>query len=386
MRGGYRPYGRLLGLLLFLFPLQFPWAEYLQFGYDIFVNMPASWQVQEVEDQKFYASNRAGEAYLLLKYTEGTGFNDIETMFSDYARELDAKVYAPTFFRLGGYDAALGAVDFPYASLPCRGYLLSIETHRTDVVALAFSPQEHFEAYQDTLLSTLDSIALGENGLLEPGPVSQAFSPYPDGDREQYRLIFGGEKIPLAMSPEAFKASQEMIEREARVLVVYGGTEYVNAAWTRYYRMLYRNLYRRSRPVYAALRQRLSPEDYSKYEIAVKLLEWVQDFKYERLDTLSDCLSPLTAAVEHRGDCDSRGLLFTIMLHYYGIDSVLMVSSVYSHSMVGVDVEGEGARFGHNGKNYLVAETTDQVALGLIDRTMADPNNWLGIDFIGITD
>jgi hypothetical protein len=371
-----------LVLLFLLVPLPRQWGEYLQFGYDIFVNMPASWEVREVEERKFYASNQAEEAYLLLKYTEGSSFDDVEEMFSEYLRGLGGKVYEPVFFPLGAYGAALGVVDFSYGSVPCRGFLLGVESHRTDLAALAFSPLEDFAAYQDTLLSTLDSIALGEKGLMEPGPVSRALSPYPDGEREQYRLKFGGKEIPLSLSPQALTASQELIEREARVLLPYGGTEYVEAAWTRYYRMLYRDLYRRSRPIYSALRQQLSPEDHSDYEIAALLLAWVQDFTYERLDTLSDCLSPITAAVEHRGDCDSRGLLYSILLRYYGIDSVLMVSSVYGHSMVGVDVEGKGARFGHNGKNYLVAETTDRVEIGLIDRGMADPNNWLGIDFI----
>jgi len=381
-----RRFHRVGLLLLFLFLLpQLQWGEYLQFGYDIFVNMPASWQVQEVEERKFSAANRAEEAFLLVKYTEGSFFDDVGKMYSEYARELGAELHETTAFPMAGSDASLGAIDFPFGSTACRGYLLCIESHRTDVVAISFSAVEDFDAYRDTLLSTLDSIALGENGLLEPGPVSRAVSPYPDEDREQFRIDFEGISIPVALSPAAMEATQELIEREARVLVVYGGTEYADAAWRRYYRMLFRDLYRRSRPLYAALRQHLSPEDYSDYEIAVKLLEWVQDFEYERLDTLSDCLTPLRAAVEHRGDCDARGLLYAIMLHYYGIDSVLMVSAVYSHSMVGVDVDGKGARFGHNGKDYLVAETTDQVELGLIDRSMADPNKWLGIDFISFS-
>ncbi|MCK4543845.1 MAG: hypothetical protein KAU17_16555, partial [Spirochaetales bacterium] len=61
--------------------------------------------------------------------------------------------------------------------------------------------------------------------------------------------------------------------------------------------------------------------------------------------------------------------------------SVLMVSSVYEHSLAGVDVSGDGARFSFGGKEWLVAETTDDVEIGLIDRTMADPANWIGVSF-----
>ncbi len=372
-------------ILLMLGTSQLQWAEYLQFGYDIFVNMPASWQVQGVEEQKFSAVNRAGEAFLLLKYTEGSQFDEVGDMYTAYSRELNAREHGDKKFRFSGSDASLGTIDFSQGNQPRRGYLLCIESHRVDVVALAFTGAEDFDAYRDTLLSTLDSIALGENGLLDPGPISQAVLPYPETDREQYTLDFEGTPISVALSPKALRANQALIEREARVLVVYGGTEYVDAAWRRYYRMLYRDLYRRSRPIYSSLRRHLSPEDYTEFEIASKLLKWVQSFSYERLDTLSDCLTPLRAAVEHRGDCDSRGLLYSILLHHYGIDSILMVSGVYGHSMVGVDVEGEGARFDYNEKKYLVAETTSQVDIGLIDQEMADPNNWLGIDFLGYT-
>ncbi|MCF6336113.1 MAG: hypothetical protein L3J12_10260, partial [Spirochaetales bacterium] len=63
------------------------------------------------------------------------------------------------------------------------------------------------------------------------------------------------------------------------------------------------------------------------------------------------------------------------------IDSILMVSSEYSHSLAGVAVEGPGAHFRYEGTDYLVAETTDNVSIGLIDRNMSDPSKWMGIKF-----
>jgi hypothetical protein len=44
-----------------------------------------------------------------------------------------------------------------------------------------------------------------------------------------------------------------------------------------------------------------------------------------------------------------------------------------------VDVAGGGARFSFEGKQYVVAETTEEVGLGLIERTMAYPKGWIGV-------
>lgn len=357
-------------------------AEYLQFGRNIFVNMPASWQVDGLEETKFSAVNRAGEAYLLVKYSGGGEFDEIGVMYDYHLGELEAESLGRTPFTYSGSAAEVGTVRFSHEGSPHIGYLLCIETLRIDLVAVAFTREENFSTYQDMLLSTLDSLSIGENGLMSPGPISQSVSPYPDPEREIFSIRYGETDIPVTMSWRAIQASQELIEREARVLVVYAGTPYAEDAWQRYYRIIYRDIYRRSRPVYGALRQYLRPDELSTREIAEELLRWVQSFEYRRLATVSDFLTPLQAAVDHAGDCDSRGLLLTVMLHYYGIDAILMVSGVYAHSMAAVDVPGRGARFEYNGTAYLVAETTDQVEIGLIDQAMADPNGWIGVDFI----
>ncbi len=357
-------------------------AEYLQFGRDIFVNMPASWQVDGLEETKFSAVNRAEEAFLLVKYTGGGDFDEAGAMYDYYLGELQAESRGRTAFSYSGNAAELGAIRLPHGGRSHIGYLLCIETLRIDLVAVAFAREENFASYQDMLLSTLDSLSIGENGLMSPGPISQSVSPYPDPEREIFSIRYGEADIPVPMSRQAMQASQELIEREARVLVVYAGTPYAEEAWQRYYRIIYRDIYRRCRPIYSALRQVLPPGEMSPREIAEELLRWVQGFEYRRLSTVSDCLTPLQAAVQHAGDCDSRGLLLTIMLHYYGIDAILMVSGAYSHSMTAVDVPGGGARFEYNGTAYLVAETTDKVEIGLIDQAMADPNGWIGVDFI----
>ena len=137
--------------------------------------------------------------------------------------------------------------------------------------------------------------------------------------------------------------------------------------------MIYRDNYSRLDYPAALIKEKINTD-----EMPQKLLTWVQGFEYKRTAG-SDLISPISAAAYHVGDCDSRALLYIILLNHYGIDSALMVSSVYSHAMAAVDIEGPGARMLIDKKGYLVAETTADVALGQIASDMADPANWIVI-------
>jgi hypothetical protein len=115
--------------------------------------------------------------------------------------------------------------------------------------------------------------------------------------------------------------------------------------------------------------------------LAGKALEWVQGFAYERNFSGSDFVNPVSAALEGRGDCDSRAMLWAIILEQANVNAAIMVSASYGHAMGLVDMEGTGARFDWAGKQWLVAETTARVSLGLIGEKASDPGQWLGIIF-----
>jgi hypothetical protein len=372
-------------------------AQWRRFSDGIFLNLPVSWKVLQLSEERVTCANDAEEAFFLLTRYPGERYSDITAMDRDLRRKLGDGEQPDSrsgtrpagqpeergeTYRFHGRDAAYGRLTFMQDGREYQGYLLTLDGAAEDLAAVAFAETGYLEAYREMLLSLLDSLSLGEAGLINPGPVSLFESPLPAPDKELYSLSFDGQSLAVAYSPAAAEASQQLIEREAEVLNVYGGTRYANQAWTRYYRLIYRDLYGRLSPVYAALRQHLSGEELGDRELAALLLRWVQGFDYTRTGTLSDCLSPISAALGSEGDCDSRGLLYVTMLHRFGIDAILMVSSRYSHSVAAVDVPGEGARFPHKGKEYLIAETTENVKLGLIDRRMSAIEGWLGIDFI----
>jgi len=165
--------------------------------------------------------------------------------------------------------------------------------------------------------------------------------------------------------------------------VQYTNSELAADAWTRYYKLIYRDNYSRLKRISRIVDSEIADdfESLSPLDKSSLLLKWIQGFDYVRTGTLSDLMGPIDTVFKEAGDCDSRALLYTMLLEYNGIDSILMVSSEYSHSLTGVAVKGKGAHFNFSGVNYLIAETTANVSIGLIDSTMADPSKWMGIKF-----
>jgi hypothetical protein len=95
----------------------------------------------------------------------------------------------------------------------------------------------------------------------------------------------------------------------------------------------------------------------------------------------SDFVNLVSALTEGRGDCDSRALLWALFLAQANIGAGIMVSREYSHALGMAELPGPGARFPFEGREYLVAETTARVELGLIGRSMSETGKWLGILF-----
>jgi transglutaminase-like putative cysteine protease len=114
---------------------------------------------------------------------------------------------------------------------------------------------------------------------------------------------------------------------------------------------------------------------------AEKALAFVQGFQYERNLDSSDFVNLVSAVTEGRGDCDSRAMLFAILLSQANIPAAMMVSRDYSHAMGLADIPGAGARFEAGGTKWLVAETTSRVAIGLINQEVSNLKSWLAVLF-----
>jgi hypothetical protein len=179
------------------------------------------------------------------------------------------------------------------------------------------------------------------------------------------------------------QAAQALVDREFEALKRQADSPRWQRAWTRFYRAVYRDSYSRLSEVAFALERFWAQPATTggATGLATQALAWVQSFAYERNFLGSDFVNPVNAALEGRGDCDSRAMLWAIILEQANIPAAIMVSAHYGHAMGLVDLEGTGARFEWAGRQWLVAETTATTALGLIGQNVSDPAYWLGIVF-----
>ncbi|MDR1108843.1 MAG: hypothetical protein LBL19_07400 [Spirochaetaceae bacterium] len=252
------------------------------------------------------------------------------------------------------------------------------------LLALAYGPAGDGEL-ANLHLSALDSIAPREADRYAPGPITE-FT-YPRG-----RPLTGTPAgLDLAVPFREFDAqgAQALVDREFAVLRLYGDSPLWKEAWTRFYRAIYRDSFERLAPAAFMLERHWQAATAGTGEtadgadrlLAEKALEWVQSFSYERDLLGSDFVNLVSAVLEGRGDCDSRAMLWAIIMEQANIPAAIMVSAGYSHAMGLVDLDGTGARFPLAGNHWLVAETTAPVPLGRIRADASEISQWLGIAF-----
>jgi hypothetical protein len=264
--------------------------------------------------------------------------------------------------------------------------------------AMAYGPAK--AELQNLHLSALDSIEGGERDRRLPGAITEHL--YPRGKWVQKNLSNTGQTAYFRENDE--KAAQSVVDREYKVLQLYLNSPKWQEAWKRFYRAIYKDSFDRianaafmlerswNNSVLGPSGEGINVEELRRMGkrgpeaafIASKALEWVQSFTYERDTEGSDFVNLVSAAQEGRGDCDSRALLWAIVLTQSDISAHIMVSREHSHAMGLANVEGQGARFSMkdgSGKEvrWLVAETTTKVALGLIEETVSETAKWLGI-------
>ena len=377
----------LAAVFLFISNTVFAEAIYID-STGFVVEPPVGWEVMDITESRWTFKDFTGEAFLQIKVWPGTENTSATELFKSVKQSINAEGEGD-IFDFYGRETVFGIINFNSGGFDYSGYGVFADGEDFDLTILSFASADHAQMLNDYILSALDSFALSQGLMNNPGPVSRYYlESYSHGvsgspERIDTATIFEGEKISWKVDAHAIEASQLLIEREAAILSDFKpGTEPGDEAWKRYYRMIYRDNYSRLDYPAALFKERLKraePNGASNVnDIPKRLLSWVQQFEYKRTSG-SDLISPIAAAAFEEGDCDSRALLYIILLNHYGIDSALMVSSIYSHAMAAVDIPGTGARIDFGGKSYLVAETTEEIGIGMIASDMADPAKWLVI-------
>ena len=386
----FRPSPLLAVLLLLLSPLRSARAEELYSDSGFFLELPEGFSLNDGDGSTRFSFTDPGGVLLFQVFLyEPTRYAGAPAMLADIGRRLSAKADSEAF-TYQRRSAVLADLTFPLSGTPHRGWGLFVDgaprnaagSPEKDIALLAYVPEERYEAYLPFILSCLDGFSADQEARLYPGPVSQFNLHWDPAARKPTDFRFGNKTLRIPHDPREGPAAQDTVEREFQVFSAYAQSapDLAPAAWGRFYRMVYRETFHRLDFLALALQRELSGEPDERARTS-RLLAWTQGFRYERDRTGSDVVNPLSAAFEGRGDCDSRALLLAILARHDNGDALLLLSVKHSHALAAFDLPGPGARFPHGGKAWLVGETTDDVALGLIDAKMADPKDWLAVEF-----
>jgi hypothetical protein len=356
-------------------------AKELATGQGASIDMPSGFTAGDGDGRtRFSYFDPVGEMELDILVYEPARFAGADAMAAEAAVRLGSRGDT-SIFTYAGRDAALSEIAFTLDGVARKGYALFVagDAGEADYALLAHVAASRFDAYGELVISALDGFSIDRSARREPGPISQFLLPWPAERAGRKTAILPSGAVNLPWSAEEAAQELEIAEREYRILSRYVDTDdlWVDA-WGRFYRMVYRESAARLDDLAAAFSRSLPADDPT--ECARRVLAWVQGFSYERDLAGIDFVPPLAAAFGRRGDCDARAVVMAIVLEGLGIDCVLMLSREYSHAMLAVDVPGGGQRFPFGGREYLVAETTAKVGLGMIDAEQADFTKWLGVD------
>jgi len=264
---------------------------------------------------------------------DGEKYFKASDMYTDIKTKLKASGEYDNFAFMSR-NACIAELSFSTGTLDVKGYFIFINGEKTDY-ELACYTQEISTIRTSRSYSPLwIPFSLDEKGRYFPGPISQAYYPFPGTDAKTVNMDFKGKKYPVKLDENELVCSEggnrEGGSRGFRVPGQRGSRP------KRFYRVVYRDNYGRLSGLFDAISADYKSGKKSQKDFILDTLSWIQGFTYSR--TENDGRLELTARIRVYtiGDCDTRSLLYTILLHHYKIDAVLLVSLVFEHAGVGV--------------------------------------------------
>jgi hypothetical protein len=87
--------------------------------------------------------------------------------------------------------------------------------------------------------------------------------------------------------------------------------------------------------------------------------------------------NPVSFIKNLKGDCDTRTVLIYSILKYFGYDVAILNSDYYKHSILGINLPARGLYKIHNGKKYILWETTAKYfEIGYLSPAYNDVTYW----------
>ncbi len=368
-------------VLLLLIPAALSADVIYSSTWDFSVDLPEGFEMADAQDDnRFLFVHQALPVQVLLRCYPADAFETPREALTDVFSKLHAESdiddvdWRNADTVLGSFEMTLGAADYYGWAVAAR-----LSGGKGTVCALSYIDESYgnLGGVDQFLISCADSLNIDRGSYREAGPVTSYA--YPKTKKVPVFLDINGTKVTVQLDADDVEADRFVVEREYAVLVMYADSPLWQEAWQRYYRQIFRNSCGRLKNAAFMIQNALQSTDR---DVAQQLLTWTQNFTYQRDYTTSD-FTPVTAALTGSGcDCDSRAMLITCLLMNMGIPSSIFVSREYSHAVVGVQVDGRGARLDTEDGSFVLGETTAKVDLGMMAKNMTDSTKWLYVPLV----
>ena len=145
-------------------------------------------------------------------------------------------------------------------------------------------------------------------------------------------------------------------------------SDYNFTFWKKFYQEMYNRNFTRVSGITGWFREEAKKKNWSSYDLAVNIMEFIQEIPYERpynvvkdktkASYLLDYFTPNEIAYYDKGDCDTKSMFMIMILRQLGFDAAIYYSYSYSHAMVGLNINSSGTYTSYNNKKYYFIEST----------------------------
>lgn len=361
------------------------------FGY--YLDVPEDYKVESytADGMTYLFKHKWLPVELIIKNYGTDVYPDSKTCLSATLNKLKATIEGIDTFKWRNADCAITIFDSKIMkNVPVTGWALSVNLPgKNDILTLlCYADSDKANDLEQFIISTLNSLCIDNGSFTSPGIITTYA--FPKTQDRQVNLNIAGKRITTTFDADDAEASEFVIQCEYAVLKIFATKEKWNEAWTRFYKLIYRDNYSRLRKAASDIEGALLPQarkanpSNPSEEMNRMLLNWVQEFPYSRAmeAEATDFTNPIAAITGSGSDCDSRSLLMCILLKHMGIKTCLFVSKIYKHALYGADISPAwGARIKVKKTDYLLGETTvKNLKPGLIAQEQSDTKKWIPMD------
>lgn len=357
-------------------------TQFSGFSQNVFIDLPEGFNLeQSIASTSFLLQSTVVPVKTAVRIYEKGAYSSARDALCASLEKLSLKYETGTVYWQSGQAAVAihsgtlsGEMVFGYSAaseIPENGSIL---------VLISWCPESLKESCSVFMGSIIDALCISSESCFSAGLFTTFLDPEPE-KKEEIKLSIGGKTVRSQLRAGTGAASQDFISREYSVLSLYAKSPLWKEAWTRYYRMIFKDSCGRLRDVSLDIYRTLAPSCADETDFAQKILSWTQGFAYERERTASDFTALPLILTGEGSDCDSRSMLIAVILQSVHIDSILFVSREYSHAVAGLVSDHPGFGFTAAGKLYLTGDTTIAGATwGMISADQGDCEKWIPVE------